>query len=48
VLDGMGHMGPITHAAAVNRVLEQFLHECEAPLATPLLWGWSELVSAPA
>ncbi len=48
VLDGMGHMGPITHAAAVNRVLEQFLRECEAPRATPLLWGWSELVSAPA
>lgn len=48
VLDGMGHMGPITHASAVNRVLEQFLRECEVPRATPALWRWSELVSAPA
>jgi pimeloyl-ACP methyl ester carboxylesterase len=48
VLAGMGHMGPITHAAAVNRVLEQFLSECEAPQATPMPWRWSELVSAPA
>ncbi len=48
VLAGMGHMGPITHASAVNRDLEQFLREYEAPRATPVLWGWSELVSAPA
>jgi pimeloyl-ACP methyl ester carboxylesterase len=48
MLDGMGHMGPITHASAVNRVLEQFLRECETPQATPVQWRWSELVSAPA
>jgi len=48
VLDGMGHMGPITHAAAVNRVLEQFLRECEVPRATSAQWRWSELVSASA
>jgi pimeloyl-ACP methyl ester carboxylesterase len=48
MLDGMGHMGPITHAATVNRVLEQFLHECEAPRTTPVRWVWPELVSAPA
>ena len=48
VLDGMGHMGPITHASAVNRCLEQFLRECEAPRATRALQPWSELISAPA
>lgn len=48
VLDGMGHMGPITHASSVNRVLAQFLRESETPYATPVQWRWSELVSAPA
>ncbi len=48
VLDGMGHMGPITHASAVNRELARFLRLCEEPRATPAPWRWSELVSAPA
>jgi len=26
VLEGMGHMGPITHAPAVNRWIAGFLH----------------------
>ena len=26
VLPGMGHMGPITHAAEVNRRIVEFLH----------------------
>ena len=29
-LAGMGHMGPITHAAKVNRRIEQFLHLSDA------------------
>lgn len=33
VLEGMGHMGPITHAAAVNRWIAGFLHAREPALA---------------
>lgn len=31
VLPGMGHMGPITHAADVNRRIAEFLHAIVAP-----------------
>ena len=35
VLEGMGHMGPITHAPAVNRWIAGFLHANEPALPVP-------------
>jgi pimeloyl-ACP methyl ester carboxylesterase len=35
VLEGMGHMGPITHAPAVNRWIAGFLHAHEPSLSVP-------------
>ncbi len=41
VLPEMGHMGPITHAAEVNRRLAEFLHAQTAPVQRAIVHHWS-------